>query len=75
MTDQPSLTARFIVRLWLEPGQNGHGHWRGQIEAVSDQGGLGGQTFFEDGLGLLAFLRSCLRAKGSADFPDSIDDR
>ena len=73
MTNQSSLTARFIVRLWLEPNHNGHGRWRGQVEAVPEQGDTSERAYFEDGSSLLAFLRSCLRAKSGANFPDSID--
>ena len=75
MTNQSYLTARFIVRFWLEPNHNGHGRWRGQVESVTEQEPLSRQVYFEDGVTLLAFLRSYLRAKGNVTFPDSIDTR
>lgn len=64
--------ARFIIRLWVEPLKNGHGSWRGQIESVPVNGPVRQRAHFEDGVGLLAFLRRCLQAKGGPHFPDSM---
>ncbi len=75
VTNQSCPTARFIIRFWLEPNHNGHGCWRGQVESVPEQETLSQQAYFEDGVTLLAFLRSCLHEKGSVSFPDLIDRR
>jgi hypothetical protein len=64
-------TLNFVVRLWLEPADEGSPRWRGQIEHV----GSGQRVHFQAGAGIADLLLSHLGELGVAALgrPDGLE--